>query len=88
MSWPYSGTARRPLVTGRQGLVSCAHSLAAVVGHEVLRSGGNAVDAAVGESNAPRARRDGVFARPRRRDAIAATRFLTRRTATSAATPP
>jgi ATP-dependent RNA helicase DHX8/PRP22 len=38
--------------------------------------------------HAPRCRRDGVFARPRRRDAIAATRFLTRRTATSAATPP
>ena len=52
MSWPYSGTARRPLVTGRQGLVSCAHSLAAAVGHEVLRSGGNAVDAAVAVSAA------------------------------------
>ena len=52
MSWPYKGATRRPLVSGRQGLVSCAHSLASAVGHEVLRSGGNAVDAAVAVSAA------------------------------------
>ena len=40
MSWPYKGATRRPLVSGRQGLVSCAHSLASAVSHEVLRSGG------------------------------------------------
>ena len=50
----------------------------------------DAVDAAVRESKrrARAGRVDGVDATPRRRHAIAATRFPPRRTATSAATPP
>lgn len=47
MSYPYAGVQYRPLVTGRQGMVSSAHPLASVAGLRVLMEGGNAIDAAV-----------------------------------------
>jgi len=37
----------RPVVMGQNGLVSCAHPLAAVAGLDVLKKGGNAFDAAI-----------------------------------------
>ena len=37
----------QPMVTGRRHMVSAGHWLAAEAGHEILRAGGNAVDAAV-----------------------------------------
>lgn len=47
MSFPYAGVQYRPLVTGRQGMVSSAHPLASVAGLRTLMEGGNAIDAAV-----------------------------------------
>ena len=47
MTFPYKGTQYRPLVTGRQGMVSSAHPLASVAGLRTLIEGGNAIDAAV-----------------------------------------
>jgi gamma-glutamyltranspeptidase/glutathione hydrolase len=47
MSYPYAGVQYRPLVTGRQGMVSSAHPLASVAGLRTLMEGGNAIDAAV-----------------------------------------
>lgn len=47
MSFPYNGVQYRPLVTGRQGMVSSAHPLASVAGLRTLMEGGNAIDAAV-----------------------------------------
>ncbi len=47
MSYPYAGVQYRPLVTGRQGMVSSAHPLASVAGLQTLMEGGNAIDAAV-----------------------------------------
>jgi len=41
---------RKPAVTGDRGLIACQHRAAAEVGAEVLRAGGNAVDAAVAVS--------------------------------------
>ena len=37
----------QPMVTGRRHMVSAGHWLATEAGHEILRAGGNAVDAAV-----------------------------------------
>jgi gamma-glutamyltranspeptidase/glutathione hydrolase len=42
-----SSTQNRPDVSGREAAVVCDHPLAAAAGYEVLRKGGNAVDAAV-----------------------------------------
>ena len=42
-----SPTQHRPDVSGREAAVVCDHPLAAAAGYEVLRRGGNAVDAAV-----------------------------------------
>src|SRR3989454_10531762 len=44
--WPLAGRAKP--VEGRQAMVVSGHPLASDVGVEILRSGGNAVDAAVG----------------------------------------
>src|SRR3546814_4712984 len=41
---------RKPAVRGRKGLVASQHLAAAEIGAEVLRAGGNAVDAAVATS--------------------------------------
>ena len=38
---------RKPAVVGTRGLVATQHHLASEVGAQVLRQGGNAVDAAV-----------------------------------------
>ncbi len=43
-------TVRKPVVSGANGLVASQHKAAAEVGAEVLRAGGNAVDAAVATS--------------------------------------
>jgi len=42
-----SGRNAKPLVTARRHLIVAAHPLAAEAGREVLRAGGNAVDAAI-----------------------------------------
>ncbi|MBM3345949.1 MAG: gamma-glutamyltransferase family protein, partial [Betaproteobacteria bacterium] len=42
-----SGRADRPLVLARRHMIVAAHPLAAAAGREVLRDGGNAVDAAI-----------------------------------------
>ncbi len=44
---PAVGSAHRPVAYGHHGLVAAAHPLAALTGIEVLRSGGNAADAAL-----------------------------------------
>ena len=41
------GLAHRPTVTGANGMVACAHSLAAQAGLRILANGGNAIDAGV-----------------------------------------
>ena len=41
---------RKPVASGDAGVVSCQHRAAAEVGAEVLRAGGNAVDAAIATS--------------------------------------
>src|SRR3546814_7732541 len=41
---------RKPIVFGEKGVVACQHRAAAEVGAEVLRAGGNAVDAAIAVS--------------------------------------
>jgi gamma-glutamyltranspeptidase / glutathione hydrolase len=41
------GFTTRPVVTGRRGVVTAGHYLAAAAGMEILRSGGNAIDAGV-----------------------------------------
>lgn len=41
---------RKPVVSGDKGLVACQHKAVAEIGAEVLRSGGNAVDAAIAVS--------------------------------------
>src|SRR3546814_1991640 len=41
---------RKPAVRGRKGLVASQHLAAAEIGADVLRAGGNAVDAAVATS--------------------------------------
>jgi gamma-glutamyltranspeptidase/glutathione hydrolase len=44
---PELGYAHRPVALGREGVVACAHPLAALAGIDVLRGGGGAADAAV-----------------------------------------
>jgi len=39
--------AARPVIMGRNGMVSSGHYLASLAGVEILKSGGNAVDAAL-----------------------------------------
>ena len=41
---------RKPPAAGDEGVVACQHRAAAEVGAEVLRAGGNAVDAAIAVS--------------------------------------
>ena len=40
------GYAHRPVALGREGMVASAHPLATLAGVELLKSGGNAADAA------------------------------------------
>ena len=47
MSLPSEGLVHRATVTGRRGMVACAHPLAALAGMRMLIQGGNAIDAAV-----------------------------------------
>ncbi len=46
-SLPAAGGAGRSVVMGTHGMVAASHPLAAQIGLEVLKSGGNAVDAAI-----------------------------------------
>src|SRR5215472_7251553 len=41
------GFTTRPVITGRRGVVTAGHYLAASAGMEMLRAGGNAIDAGV-----------------------------------------
>lgn len=43
-------TLSKPVARGRDGIVACNHRAVAEIGAEVLRRGGNAVDAAVAVS--------------------------------------
>ncbi|HLW65392.1 MAG TPA: gamma-glutamyltransferase, partial [Gemmataceae bacterium] len=42
-----AGQSGRSVVMAPEGMVCCAHPLAAQIGIDVLKSGGNAVDAAI-----------------------------------------
>jgi len=45
--YPYTFNSRRSLVIGKEGMVATSHPLAVQTGVDILKKGGNAVDAAI-----------------------------------------